>query len=74
MDEPTSNLDAETEKLVVEGLRQLTEGRTSIIIAHRPSTIQHATIVASLTEVTERETEAEATPVALRPLLKGIPA
>jgi len=53
MDEPTSNLDAETEKLVVEGLRQLTEGRTSIIIAHRPSTIQHATIVASLTEVTE---------------------
>jgi ATP-binding cassette, subfamily B, bacterial len=53
MDEPTSNLDAATEKLVVDGLRRLTEGRTSITIAHRPSTIQHATIVASMEEAND---------------------
>jgi ABC-type multidrug transport system fused ATPase/permease subunit len=51
MDEPTSNLDQETEQLVVRGLQRLMAGRTSITIAHRPSTIQHATIIASLQEV-----------------------
>jgi ABC-type multidrug transport system fused ATPase/permease subunit len=51
MDEPTSNLDEETEQLVVRGLQRLMAGRTSITIAHRPSTIQHATVIASLQEV-----------------------
>jgi len=53
MDEPTSNLDQETEQLVVRGLRRLMQGRTSITIAHRPSTIQHATMVAAMEEVAE---------------------
>ena len=53
MDEPTSNLDQETEQLVVRGLGRLMQGRTSITIAHRPSTIQHATMIASLEEVAE---------------------
>src|SRR5256712_256473 len=55
MDEPTSNLDQETEELVVRGLRRLMQGRTSITIAHRPSTIQHATMIASLEEVAEAQ-------------------
>jgi ABC-type multidrug transport system fused ATPase/permease subunit len=50
MDEPTSNLDQETEQLVVRGLQRLMEGRTSITIAHRPSTIRHANVIASMFE------------------------
>ncbi|HYS29114.1 MAG TPA: ATP-binding cassette domain-containing protein, partial [Candidatus Limnocylindria bacterium] len=50
MDEPTSNMDQETEQLVVRGLERLMYGRTSITIAHRPSTIRHATVVASIPE------------------------
>jgi ATP-binding cassette, subfamily B, bacterial len=48
MDEPTSNLDAATEKLVIEGMRRLMAGRTSIVIAHRFTTIQHADLVGVL--------------------------
>lgn len=48
LDEPTSNLDAITEKIVVEGMRRLIEGRTAIIVAHRPATIAHADLVAEL--------------------------
>jgi ATP-binding cassette subfamily B protein len=55
MDEPTSNLDQETEQLVVRGLQRLTQGRTSITIAHRPSTIQHATLVGSMEEVADAQ-------------------
>lgn len=40
MDEPTSNLDAETEWLVVRAMERLMDGRTTIIIAHRLSTLR----------------------------------
>lgn len=48
LDEPTSALDLESEMLVVESLAKLMHGRTSIIVAHRLSTIQQATHIAVL--------------------------
>lgn len=42
LDEATSNIDTHTELLVQKGIRALLEGRTSIIVAHRLSTIQKA--------------------------------
>jgi ABC-type multidrug transport system ATPase subunit len=44
LDEPSSGLDAASEKLVFEALDRLMEGKTSIVIAHRLSTIRRADI------------------------------
>ena len=41
-DEATSSVDPASEALIREGLRRLIQGRTSVIIAHRVSTIQRA--------------------------------
>ena len=42
LDEATANIDTETESLITKALENLMEGRTTIMVAHRLSTIQHA--------------------------------
>lgn len=48
LDEPTSALDANTERLVVEAFERLMRGRTTLIIAHRLSTVRRANRIAVL--------------------------
>ncbi len=50
LDEPTSALDAETEALLLETLRRLMRGRTTLIIAHRLSTVREASRIVVLQE------------------------
>ncbi|HKP31288.1 MAG TPA: ATP-binding cassette domain-containing protein, partial [Chitinophagaceae bacterium] len=61
LDEATSALDTESEKLVQDALDKLMRNRTSIVIAHRLSTVRHADeiIVLKQGEIVERGTHDE---------------
>jgi ATP-binding cassette, subfamily B, bacterial len=61
LDEPTAALDTESEKVVMEALERLMQGRTCITIAHRLSTIRdsHKIVVLKAGVVAEEGTHAE---------------
>jgi ATP-binding cassette, subfamily B, bacterial MsbA len=61
LDEPSSALDAASEAEVREGLRALMSGRTTLVIAHRLSTVRHADLLYVLEagKVVEQGTHAE---------------
>ncbi len=61
LDEPTSSVDSETEALIMEGLEQLSTGRTTFIIAHRLSTVRKADriVVLGKGEIVEQGTFSE---------------
>src|SRR6185436_5829733 len=61
LDEATSALDTESERLVQDALDKLMQNRTSIVIAHRLSTVRHADqiIVLKHGEIVERGTHEE---------------
>jgi ATP-binding cassette, subfamily B, bacterial len=61
LDEATSALDVQTERAVDEALRELAAGRTTIVIAHRLSTVRDADQIVVLDggEVAERGTHEE---------------
>lgn len=63
LDEATSNLDTESERLIQASLEQLTKNRTCLVIAHRLSTITHADRIVVLQDgrITETGTHAELT-------------
>src|SRR5262249_1617597 len=58
LDEPTTGLDASSEALVMEGLSQLMTHRTTIVIAHRLSTVSRADLILVIErgEIVERGT------------------
>src|SRR5437016_4900671 len=61
LDEPSAGLDAESEKLVFDALRNLMEGKTSIVIAHRLATVIRADVIFVIDDgkVVEQGTHAE---------------
>ncbi|HRP33063.1 MAG TPA: ABC transporter ATP-binding protein, partial [Agriterribacter sp.] len=61
LDEATSSLDTESERLVQDAINNLMAERTSIVIAHRLSTVRHADEILVLRkgEIAERGTHEE---------------
>jgi ATP-binding cassette subfamily B protein len=50
LDEPTSAVDVKTEAVIMEALDRLMRGRTTFMIAHRLSTLEHCDVVFELVD------------------------
>src|SRR2546427_9819673 len=59
LDEPTSSLDVHTEAAILETIQELMKGKTTLMIAHRPSTLRNCNMILVLEEgrVARMETE-----------------
>jgi ATP-binding cassette, subfamily B, bacterial len=69
LDEPTSSLDVQTEAAILETIQELMKGRTTLMIAHRPSTLRNCNMILVLEEgkVIQVTTEVE-------PIISGMNA
>ena len=65
LDEPTSSVDAKTEAAIVDALERLKQGRTVIVISHRPSTLAGCS---ALLTIDGGRVVADTTPAAVEPL------
>jgi ATP-binding cassette subfamily B protein len=74
LDEPTSSVDMKTEALIMAALERLMHGRTTFIIAHRPSTLRTCDIVLVLEDGRLRTVDAPASDSAIEALVLGAPA
>lgn len=54
-DEPTSGLDTENEQIILEGIKNASEGRTTITVAHRLATITHSDMIYVINKGTVEE-------------------
>ena len=63
LDEPAASLDAESERLVMQALERLLEGRTAIVVAHRLITVRRADLIVVMERgrVAERGTHTQLT-------------
>ena len=61
LDEATANIDTRTERMIQQGLEELQSGRTSIVVAHRLSTVQAADLIAVIDggQIVQRGTHRE---------------
>ena len=61
LDDCLSSVDAHTEEEILEGLREITRGRTTLLVSHRVSAVRHADWIVVLDEgrIVERGTHAE---------------
>ncbi len=66
LDEPTANLDGETEREVVRAIRRLSRGRTVVLVAHRPALIAMADRVLELEPLRRSPRERPAAPTPRR--------
>ena len=61
LDEPTSSLDIHTESAILDTIQELMKGRTTLMIAHRPSTLRDCNMILVLDDgrVSQMTTEVE---------------
>ncbi|MER7662172.1 MULTISPECIES: thiol reductant ABC exporter subunit CydD [unclassified Streptomyces] len=71
LDEPTAALDGETEEAIVDAVRRLAEGRTVVLVVHRPALLSVADRVVTLTRRTPDGARSEPSSLPMRAAAEG---
>ena len=50
LDEPTSSVDVRTEMLILDAMERLAQGRTTLVITHRPSALKQCDVIVRIEE------------------------